>query len=175
MKKITIILVIFFFDRITKMYFINLQEAGSDLPITIFSFLDFILIYNFGNAFGIFQLEPNSTAYHSVTIFIGFINFVIFLLIFERINNLYLIKKFLNFLSIPSSWRKNIYTYMFALILGGSLGNLYDRVVYYGVVDFIDLHIGSVHWPAFNIADTFITIGLIGLILLVLFKKEEAF
>ena len=54
---------------------------------------------------------------------------------------------------------------MFALILGGALGNLYDRIINYAVVDFIDLHIHDIHWPTFNIGDSFITLGVIGIIL----------
>ena len=107
MKKIIIIFSIFFLDRITKSYFIGLQEAGNELPITIFPFLDFIFIYNFGNAFGLFQLEPNSYYYHAVTIFIAMINFIIFLLVFEKINGLNILRKILNFLSIPKYWRNN--------------------------------------------------------------------
>jgi len=173
MKKIIIIFSIFFLDRITKVYFISLQETGNELPITIFSFLDFIFIYNFGNAFGLFQLEPNSYYYHLVTIFIAMINFIIFLLVFEKINSLNIPKKILNFLCVPINWRKNPYSVMFALILGGGIGNLYDRIVYRAVVDFIDLHIANIHWPAFNIADSFITIGIIGLVAAELLKKEK--
>ena len=63
---------------------------------------------------------------------------------------------------------------MFALILGGALGNLFDRAIYYAVPDFIDFHIGNFHWPAFNIADIFITLGIIGLILTEIFKKKNS-
>ena len=62
---------------------------------------------------------------------------------------------------------------MIALILGGSLGNLFDRLYYYAVPDFIDFHLGNFHWFIFNVADIFITIGIIGLILIELLKKEK--
>ena len=62
---------------------------------------------------------------------------------------------------------------MIALILGGSLGNLFDRIYYYAVPDFIDFHLGNFHWFIFNVADIFITIGIIGLILIELLKKEN--
>jgi len=68
---------------------------------------------------------------------------------------------------------KDVYGYLFAIVLGGSLGNLFDRIYYYAVPDFIDLHIGNYHWFIFNIADIFITLGIIGLILVEIFKKKE--
>ena len=68
---------------------------------------------------------------------------------------------------------KGIYTYFIALIIGGSLGNLFDRIYYYAVPDFIDLHLGNYHWFIFNVADIFISAGIIGLILFELKKKEK--
>ena len=62
---------------------------------------------------------------------------------------------------------------MFAIIIGGSTGNLFDRIYYYAVPDFIDLHIGNFHWFVFNVADIFITVGIIGLIFMELIKKEN--
>ena len=70
---------------------------------------------------------------------------------------------------------KNIQSYMVALILGGSLGNLFDRMYYYAVPDFIDFHIGEFHWFVFNVADIFITFGIMGLIILeLIIKKKES-
>ena len=69
---------------------------------------------------------------------------------------------------------KNIYVYLLALIIGGSLGNLFDRIYYYAVPDFIDFHVGNFHWFIFNVADIFITIGIFGFIFLELLKKEKA-
>ena len=68
---------------------------------------------------------------------------------------------------------KGVYSYLIALIIGGSLGNLFDRIYYYAVPDFIDLHLGDYHWFIFNVADIFITAGIIGLILIELLKKEK--
>ena len=172
MKKIIIILAIFTFDRITKIYFINLQEVGNDVDIYIFPFLDFIFRYNIGTAFSLFQLEPNSLPYHILTTFIAIINFIVFLVVFSKINNSSVPKRILNFLRIPKSWRKDLHSYIFALILGGGSGNLYDRIVNHAVVDFIDFHIADFHWPTFNIADSFITLGIIGLVFVELMKKE---
>ena len=68
---------------------------------------------------------------------------------------------------------KGAYAYLLAVIIGGSLGNLFDRIYYYAVPDFIDLHIGNYHWFIFNIADIFITVGIIGILLAELLKKEK--
>ena len=68
---------------------------------------------------------------------------------------------------------KGIYVYLLATIIGGSLGNLFDRIYYYAVPDFIDLHLGNYHWYIFNVADIFITVGIIGLLLVELLKREK--
>ena len=151
MKKIIIILLIFFFDRFTKIYLINLQSTGTDIDFYIFPFLNFYLIWNTGIGFGLVAMETN-IYYHILTSIIVIINIG---LIF------FLIKS------------KSIYAYLIALIIGGSLGNLFDRIYYYAVPDFIDLHLGNYHWFIFNVADIFITVGIIGLILIELLKKEK--
>ena len=61
---------------------------------------------------------------------------------------------------------------MLAMVIGGSLGNLFDRIYYYAVPDFIDFHLGNFHWYIFNVADIFITVGIIGLIFIEIFKKK---
>ena len=68
---------------------------------------------------------------------------------------------------------KGAYIYLLGLIIGGSLGNLFDRIYYHAVPDFIDLHLGNFHWFIFNVADIFITVGIIGLMLAELLKKEK--
>ena len=151
MKKIIIILLIFFFDRFTKIYLINLQSTGTDIDFYIFPFLNFYLIWNTGIGFGLVAMETN-IYYHILTSIIVIINIG---LIF------FLIKS------------KGIHVYLIALIIGGSLGNLFDRIYYYAVPDFIDLHLGDYHWFIFNVADIFITAGIIGLILVELLKKEK--
>ena len=151
MKKIIIIIAIFFFDRFTKIYLLNLQEDGTDIDFYITSFLNFYLVWNTGIGFGLASMETN-IYYHVLTAIIVIINIgLIFFLI-----------KF-----------KSYYAYLIALIIGGSLGNLFDRIYYYAVPDFIDLHFGNFHWFIFNVADIFITIGIIGLILIELLKKEK--
>ena len=151
MKKIIIILTIFLFDRFAKIYLINLQSSGTDIDFYIFSFLNFYLIWNTGIGFGLISMEAN-IYYHILTLAIAVINIC---LIF------FLIKS------------KGIYSYLIALIIGGSLGNLFDRIYYYAVPDFIDLHLGNYHWFIFNVADIFITVGIIGLLLVALVKKEK--
>jgi signal peptidase II len=151
MKKVIIILTIFFFDRITKIYLINLQANGTDIDFYIYSFLNFYLVWNTGIGFGLASIETN-IYYHVLTAIIAVIN----------VGLVYFLIK-----------SKGIYAYFVAIIIGGSLGNLFDRIYYYAVPDFIDLHLGNYHWFIFNVADIFITVGIIGFIIIELLKKEK--
>ena len=151
MKKIIIILSIFFFDRTTKIYLLNLQEGGVDIDFYIYPFLNFYLVWNTGIGFGLASMETN-IYYHILTSIIVIIN----------IGLIFFLMRF-----------KTIYAYLIALIIGGSLGNLFDRIYYYAVPDFIDLHFGNYHWFIFNVADIFITAGIIGLISVEILKKEK--
>jgi len=151
MKKVIIILTIFFLDRATKIYLINLQASGIDIDFYVNSLLNIYLVWNTGIGFGLISLESN--------IFYHLLSFVIFSI------NLVLI-----FFLTKS---KGTNTYLLTLIIGGSLGNLFDRLYYYAVPDFIDIHIRNFHWFVFNVADIFITIGIIGIIILELFKSKK--
>ena len=151
MKKIIIIITLFFIDRLSKIYLINLQSTGTDIDFYIFPFLNFYLVWNTGIGFGLAAMESN-IYYHILTSIIAIVNIG---LIF------FLIKS------------KGVYAYLIALIIGGSLGNLFDRIYYNAVPDFIDLHIGNYHWFIFNVADIFITVGIIGLVFAELSKKEK--
>jgi signal peptidase II len=151
MKKLIIILTIFFLDRATKIYLINLQASGTNIDFYVNPLLNIYLVWNTGIGFGLISLESN--------IFYHLLSFVIFSI------NLVLI--FFLTKSQGSS------TYLLALIIGGSLGNLFDRLYYYAVPDFIDIHIRNFHWFVFNVADIFITIGIIGIIILELFKSKK--
>ena len=151
MKKIIIIFTIFFFDRITKIYLLNLQENGTDIDFYINQFLNFYLVWNTGIGFGLASLE-SGIYYHVLTFIIAIIN----------IGLIYFLIK-----------SKGIYGYLIAIVVGGSLGNLFDRVYYYAVPDFIDLHLGNYHWFIFNVADIFISIGIIGLIFVELIRKDK--
>ena len=153
MIKVLLITAIFFLDRVSKIYLLKLQSSGIDIDFYIYPFLNFYLVWNTGIGFGLVAMETG-IYYHVLTTIIAIINIcLIFFLI-----------KF-----------KGIYSYLMAIIIGGSLGNLFDRIYYYAVPDFIDLHLGGYHWFVFNVADIFITIGIIGLITLELFKKEKKF
>jgi len=150
MKKFIVIILIFFFDRVTKFYLINLQYSGTDVDFYIYPFLNFYLVWNTGIGFGLASLEADFV-YHALTVVIAAINLMLIIILFKS---------------------KGIYEYLVAIVLGGSLGNLFDRMYYFAVPDFIDLHIGNFHWFIFNIADIFITLGIIGLIAKELTKKK---
>lgn len=150
MKKIIIIFLIFSLDRITKFYLINLQYDGTDIDFYIYPFLNLYLVWNTGIGFGLASLQADFV-YHILTVVIAMINLILIIILLKS---------------------KGIYEYLFAIVLGGSLGNLFDRIYYFAVPDFIDLHIGNLHWFVFNIADIFITLGIIGLIIKELTKKK---
>ena len=139
-----IILSIFILDRLTKFYVIYLDKINGNSEIFSSKFLNIYLIWNEGIAFGLFSFNENNL-YNFLTIFILIIVFVI----------LYMISK--------SSGLKK---YSLLMILGGALGNVFDRIIYKAVPDFIDFHIGNFHWFIFNFADIFITIGVIFLIMI---------
>ena len=141
--NLSIVIIIFLIDRISKIHVINLFDTLNDQQIFIASFLNLYLIWNEGIAFGLLSFD-NNEIYNFITFFITIINIII-IYILIKIND----------------FRR----YFFSIILGGSLGNLFDRLVYNAVPDFIDFHIGNLHWFIFNLADIFITIGVICLIL----------
>ena len=151
MKKIIIILCIFSLDRATKFYLINLQSTGTDVDFYIYPFLNFYLVWNSGIGFGLVSMEA-SIYYHILT----------FIIIAVNLGLIYFLIKL-----------KGAYSYLLSLIVGGSLGNLFDRIYYYSVPDFIDIHINNYHWFIFNVADIFITTGIIGLIATEVIKKEK--
>ena len=146
-----IILIIFAFDRISKLYILNLAETEKYLDIYFNSFLNFHLIWNTGVVFGLFSTEANFY-YNLITILIVLINIIILIMIFKS---------------------NNYKLFLFLIILGGSLGNLFDRIYYKAVPDFIDLHYNDFHWFIFNVADIFITVGVICLIFAELFLNKE--
>ena len=151
MRKIIIIFCLFFLDRMSKLYLIDLQSNGTDIDFYIYPFLNIYLVWNTGIGFGIASLEADF-GYHLLTAVIAIINFILVIFLLKT---------------------KGIQEYLIAIILGGSLGNLFDRFYYFAVPDFIDFHLGNFHWFTFNIADIFITLGIIGLILIELTKKEK--
>ena len=151
MKKDLIIFAIFLVDRLTKLYLINLQTSGTDVDFYIFPFLNIFLVWNTGIGFGLISLESN-IFYHLLTFLIILINIVLIYLLYKS---------------------KGLYSYLIAIIIGGSLGNLFDRMYYYAVPDFVDFHIGNHHWFVFNVADIFITVGIALLIMEELLTKKK--
>ena len=148
---IFIIFIIFFIDRVSKLYILNIAETNQLVDIHINTFLNLTLVWNTGVGFGLLSLDP-SIYYNLITVLIIFINIIILVIII----------------------RSNGYkSFFFLIILGGSLGNLFDRVYYKAVPDFIDLHYNDFHWFIFNVADIFISLGVICLIFVEIFVKKE--
>jgi len=143
---------IFLFDRLSKVLILNITEKSEKSFFEITSFLNFTLIWNDGIAFGLFSFN-DKLFYNLLTILIMLIVIIIF------------------FVMIRSKGYEKI---GFMMVLGGSLGNLFDRLIYSSVPDFIDLHYNDFNWFIFNVADIFITLGILLLIYLELFKKENA-
>ena len=151
--KLIIILTIFALDRFSKEYVVNLFEVSQIQEIYLLDFINIFLIWNEGIAFGLFNFGDKSI-YNFMTLLIIIISLII----------LYLALK-----------DKSLTSYLFSLIFGGSLGNLFDRIKFSAVPDFIDLHIGNYHWFIFNVADIFITLGVICLIFVELFYNKKKY
>jgi len=147
-----IVIFIFILDRISKLYILNSVEINNEVNIYIFSFLKLYLIWNKGIAFGLFSFEQNFF-YNFITILITVINLVILIIIIKS---------------------NDIKSYFLMFILGGSLGNLFDRLYYSAVPDFIDFHINDFHWFIFNVADVFISVGVICLIIVEFFFNKTS-
>jgi len=147
----TFVLILFCVDRLSKIYVISLAEKTNVSEIYLTSFLNSYLVWNTGIAFGLFSFS-NELSYNLFTALIVLINLIIIYLVI-----------------VTKDFRK----YFFLMILGGSFGNLFDRLYYGSVPDFIDFHIGNFHWFIFNIADIFITVAVICLILAELLYKKE--
>jgi signal peptidase II len=146
------VFVLFTIDRISKILILKNFLNNSSSEIYINSFLNFSLVWNSGIGFGILQLEAN-IFYLLISIIITAINLIL-----------------IYWMLTSSNYLESIFI---SIILGGALGNLFDRYYYSSVPDFIDLHYESFHWFTFNIADIFITIGIIGLIIIDLFKIKK--
>ena len=136
------IIFIFVIDRISKFYIIYLSQKNFDNELFISTYLNIILIWNDGIAFGLLSSKENYL-YNLISLIIIIIILILFYLIYKS-------KKFKKF--------------SYILVTGGALGNVFDRVFYKSVPDFIDVHFNGFHWFIFNIADIFITIGVICLI-----------
>ena len=142
-----VILIIFFFDRYTKLLILN---NFTEDTYYFNDYLNFDLVWNTGVGFGLFA-SNSSLIYNLITFLIGFI---ILALIYVTISS------------------KNLDKFIFSIIIGGALGNFYDRLTFNAVPDFIDLHYNSFHWFIFNVADIFITLGIIIFIMRGFFEKN---
>ena len=153
-KKITIFYIavlIFTLDRLSKYFILKLSNSVEEFNIPVTSFLNFNLVWNNGIAFGLFSFNEQFY-YNIITLVIIIITLVIL------------------FFAIKSAGVEKI---GFSMIFGGSLGNIFDRLYYSAVVDFIDFHINNIHWFIFNIADIFISLGVIMLIIFEFFVKKK--
>ena len=150
---IALILLVLALDRISKILILNILENDGKVDIYVNSFISLFLVWNKGIGFGLFSFDQNHI-YNGITLFIFIINLIIVYLIYKE---------------------KTPKTYFLAIILGGSSGNLFDRYYYSAVPDFIDLNYKGYHWFIFNVADIFITLGIICLILVELlnYKKQN--
>ena len=149
--NLTAISIIFLIDRLTKLYILKLAEIENSVDIYLTSYLNLYLIWNKGIAFGLLSMNE-SMIYNTITLIIGIIIIVILFML----------------------WRNdNVQRYFLVLIVGGALGNFYDRIIYTAVPDFIDLHFKGFHWFVFNVADIFITVGVFCLILVELFYNNK--
>ena len=142
---------IFALDRLTKIAIINSTDLYGEKIFTITSFLNLNLIWNDGIAFGMLSFQEKNY-YNFLTGIIILITIIIFWMITKT---------------------TKIEKVAFMMIFGGSIGNIFDRLYYSSVPDFIDFHINNFHWFIFNVADIFITLGVILLIILEFFPKKK--
>ena len=148
------IIIIFLLDRVSKFYVISQTEEILSSNLFTSKFLNISLIWNEGIAFGLLSFEKDHF-YNILTILILIVVILILFMIFKS---------------------EGLKKYSLMMILGGALGNLYDRIFFGAVPDFIDFHVGNFHWFIFNVSDIFITLGVIFLITLELNinKKKDA-
>ena len=146
-----IVLVIFLADRISKIKILKIAELENTVDIYLNPYLNFYLIWNKGIAFGLFSFNEK-LIYNIITLIIIIITVIILVMIVKS-----------------EGFKK----YSLLFVFGGSLGNIYDRIYYSAVPDFIDFHINNFHWFVFNVADIFITLGIISLILVEIFNNKN--
>ena len=151
-KYFLFILFIFIVDRLSKNYVILLDQSSLKSDLLFFSsFFNIQLVWNSGVAFGLFSFEEDF-----------YYNLITLIIIFVVILVIYLAKN-----------ANKLDRYLYSMIIGGASGNLLDRLLYRSVPDFIDLHYNNFHWFIFNVADIFITIGIISLIFSDILKNKK--
>ena len=145
-----IILSIFALDRFSKIYVIFQNKKNLSTELFESKYLNIDLIWNEGIAFGLLSFDQK-LYYNLLTGLICLITLIILWMIIKT---------------------KGLEKLAFMIVFGGSLGNIFDRLYYSSVPDFIDIHIGNFHWFIFNVADIFICLGVLLLIILEIFKKK---
>ena len=147
------VIIIFSLDRISKFYVILQSEKNLSYDLFESKFLNINLVWNEGIAFGLLSFDKDHL-YKLLTILIIVLIVIIFFMVLKN---------------------KGIKKYSLLMVLGGALGNLYDRIYFKAVPDFIDFHIGNFHWFIFNVSDIFISLGILFLVSLELInnKKEK--
>ena len=143
--------VLFFIDRFSKFFILKLLEKDTIVDVYINSYLILYLVWNKGIAFGLLSFNEN-TIYNIITVLILIIISIVLMMTIKS---------------------KGLKKYSFAAVLAGALGNVFDRIYYSAVPDFIDFHISGFHWFIFNIADIFISLGVFCLICAELFINKE--
>ena len=147
----SIVISVYFFDRLTKMFVIQLDKNNLGSDIFNSTYLNIVLIWNKGIAFGLLSFNED----YLYNILSAIISMIVVVLVI---------------MSIKSQGFKR---YSLLMVIGGALGNLHDRIFFKAVPDFIDFHIGSFHWFIFNVSDIFITFGIIFLIVLEISSNKE--
>ena len=147
----SIVTLIYFLDRLTKIFVIQLDKNSLGSDVFSSAYLNIVLIWNKGIAFGLFSFNE-AYLYNILSLIISIIVTVLVIM------------------SLKSEGFKR---YSLLMIVGGALGNLHDRIFFNAVPDFIDFHVGNFHWFIFNVSDIFITLGVICMIVLELIDKDK--
>ena len=151
LSSLIIVFIIFFLDRVSKYIILNLSQTQNEFNYSLTTFLDFNLVWNSGIAFGLFSFDQN-IYYNLITSIIVSVTLILIWLAFKS---------------------QGLEKISFLMIVGGSLGNIFDRLYYSSVIDFIDINYNNFHWFIFNVADIFISLGVIILIILEFLKPKK--
>ena len=149
--SLSIVTLIYFLDRLSKLFVIQLDKSNLGSEIFSSAYLNIVLIWNKGIAFGLFSFDELHL-YNILTLLISIIVVILVLM------------------SLKSEGFKR---YSLLMIVGGAIGNLHDRIFSNAVPDFIDFHVGNFHWFIFNVSDIFITLGVINMIILELADNKN--
>ena len=149
--SILIVALIYFIDRLTKIYVIQLDKNNPGSDILNSTYLNITLIWNKGIAFGLFSFNE-AYLYNILSLIISIIVIILVIMLLKS---------------------EGFKRYSLLMIVGGALGNLHDRIFFNAVPDFIDFHVGNFHWFIFNVSDIFITLGVISMIIFELSDNKK--